>query len=149
MAEPLKVRGKCPKCGRTVNRTAPKGRLTWKGDCPATGCLGVITARRVKDAQATATADEHGTPPPAPGKAAPRKVVKVSGYERTVSDEPAAGVPAAAGAAGGPDPAGRGGDGSPTRSGAPEHGGGGPAKPKPVARAEPKKRHPYGDLFGW
>jgi hypothetical protein len=91
MVDALRVRGVCPKCRHVVDTTAPKGRATWRGSCPAQGCPGQIVARRVKDTAPPAKTDPPAdTTPPAqpPGARRRRKVVKVDGYSRTVPEPP-------------------------------------------------------------
>src|SRR5688572_8404451 len=88
MSAPLRVRGACPKCRRVVNTVAPKGRATWRGECPEEGCDGRINARRIKPAAAAATssAEPAGDQAPAPAPAGRRRrrpITKVDAYDRT------------------------------------------------------------------
>jgi hypothetical protein len=45
----LLVSGTCPRCGQLTTTTAPKGRITWRGECPAEGCSGRVIARRIRN----------------------------------------------------------------------------------------------------
>lgn len=150
----LKVRGECPVCRHAVETEAPKGRATWRGDCPVEGCKGRIVATRIK-APATSPASKPaagGQPGPDAGKpvATPaktttarrgRRVVKVEGYERAV---PAA--PRAAAGTRTPKPAKRPGAAD---GGAPKPPGGAdgtePAHPQPVRsdRSEDGRHHSH------
>jgi hypothetical protein len=142
MAGPIAVRGRC-KCGQVVETHAPKGRASWRGNCPRKGCEEVVTARRVRGAAQPPPAD----PPAAPARRA-STIPKVGGYERATPRRGPAAV-------GNPDePAARPG---PTGDGGTEPSGGDngpPAAGKPPVRAaEPEARsgraQPYADLFGW
>lgn len=89
MAQGVPVRGKC-KAGHALTTTAPPGRVTWRGTCPAEGCELELIARRIPPK------DRDATPPPAaaePGKKdrKPYKVIK--GYRDDDTDtEPSFGT---------------------------------------------------------
>lgn len=154
MAEPLKVRGQCPVCQKSVTKDAPRGRVTWRGNCTATkGCNGTIIARRFRsdDEPSNGDGDSNNSDttnqPPAPPKGrrrAPRKVPRV-GYDKGSKDTDEDGDSDGDGN--------RGTDGKPTdvqdSSGGTDDsaGSGGESTPEPPRKR--RREYPYGNLFNW
>jgi len=78
----VKVRGTCRGCGFVVETEAPKGRVTWRGPCPADGCHHRVVAHRVAPVEDQPAADVK---PPATGKRRARRVTSYgSGPSRGV-----------------------------------------------------------------
>ena len=150
----LPVRGTCPKCKHVLNETAPKGRFTWRGECPQDGCDGRVVCRRLDSPAGTKKAPQ-AAPEPAPKPR--RKVVKVDAYVEPekpagrppvtgpVGDQPGGGDPAAVRQSGGQLPGSGSGDPAPVVERVAQ------PKPEPRRRARPRGRSAaaYGDLFGW
>lgn len=135
----IKVRAVCPAGHETVT-TAPRNRVTWRGQCHTEGCEHRIVARKVLDPPGTAPATEPSDPPK-PKK----KIRKVAAYRG--SDGPASSTePAAPGFEPGPDPAGTGGNGGPAglpadaTTGADDGPGSGLIDDKPPARQSAVRR---------
>jgi len=92
----LKVRGVCPTCKRVVDATAPKGRSTWTGPCPAKDCGGKVVARRLApgaEPAAQPTDAPPGEPESTPRKPRARPIKKVTGYARPTEAQPLPSTP--------------------------------------------------------
>ncbi len=113
----LKVTGQCPKCTRRVTREAPRGRVTWRGDCPNSACDGTIIARK----------EQAEAPPPSetPSEAPPETSTN------TEPPKPKKGVPRVA-------------YGNQSPDGTSETGGGGGAAPVRKRRGQPAGDQPAG-----
>jgi hypothetical protein len=147
MPDPLKVRGQCPVCGKSVTKNAPRGRVTWRGACTATsGCAGQILARRFRSDEPST--EDNGntddpTQPPAPPKTRrgrPRKVPKV-GYTanatKDTDEDGESGSPPT-------DVQGTGGTSADNDAGSNP-----PTDDAPQRQPKRKREYPYGSLFGW
>ena len=145
----LKVRGRCPKCGRVVNAEALPGRATWRGECPRKGCDGKVRATRIPDERV----DDAPPPedPPEPTTTRTRKVVKASGYQGRPTGSAGSGNPDVRSTA--PEDGGRTTTGSDGRTGTGASDGdtkSEPPRPVKAARHETGatgRSHPYGHLF--
>jgi hypothetical protein len=61
MANGVRVRGECP-AGHVTETVAPRGRVTWHGECSADGCDEKVLAKRIPRTKApeTPAADSNG-----------------------------------------------------------------------------------------